>query len=96
MDRERFDLKQAKESGPRQPPAKCYSVRSVPMFRQSNYCEALRKIDLATNGVIFVCEAGGPNALSKLSRYETSMERSLYIRRFTSCKDSRQHGREKQ
>jgi hypothetical protein len=40
--------------------------------------EDARETDLATSGAIFLRDAGGPNALSKLSRYETSMERSLY------------------
>jgi hypothetical protein len=40
--------------------------------------EDAQETDLATNGVIFLRDAGGTNALSKLSRYETSMERSLF------------------
>jgi hypothetical protein len=40
--------------------------------------EDAQETDLATRGVIFLRDAGGTNALSKLSRYETSMERSLY------------------
>jgi len=37
-----------------------------------------REVDLAMAGEAFGRDSGGKDALSKLSRYETSMERSLY------------------
>jgi hypothetical protein len=40
--------------------------------------EDAQRTALATSGVIFLNDASGTNELAKLSRYETSMERSFY------------------
>jgi len=37
-----------------------------------------QKVDLATCGAAFIRDSGKENALAKLSRYETSMARSLF------------------
>ena len=40
--------------------------------------DAKREAETATLGRTFVRDANGANAFSKLSRYETAIERSLY------------------
>ncbi len=46
---------------------------------EQDQLEAARPSDFAaTSGIVFSNDAKGTNAFSKLSRYETSMERSLY------------------
>jgi hypothetical protein len=49
------------------------SARSVHDFH-----EGAKETDLATIGEVFIQDARKTNALAKLSRYETSIERSLY------------------
>ncbi len=43
-----------------------------------DYLQRAKETDLATSGEVYVDDARKTNALTKISRYETSMERSLF------------------
>lgn len=67
-----------KRTGPDQEPPILDEGKYADAMVKVRDAEAVREMEPATSGLAFIRDAEGPDALSRLSRYETAIERSLF------------------
>jgi len=67
-----------KRAGPDSEPPILDEGKHAAAMAKVRDAEAVREIEPATSGLAFIRDAEGPDALSRLSRYEMAIERSLF------------------
>ncbi len=67
-----------KKAGPDQEPPILDDAKYAAAMAKVRDAETVREIEPATSGLAFIRDAEGPDALSRLSRYEAAIERSLF------------------